>query len=98
MSKQIYGEHGRELISSESGLSFLQRVRGLEDFAVKGKPTEYKEKTEAIQKGYFEAIAGDSELVSLLEHVSITVLPMENPNGRDVVEVRLFFVTFLKQT
>ena len=39
---QIYGEHGRELISAESGMSLLRRIRGLEKFADEQKPTDYE--------------------------------------------------------
>jgi len=84
---QIYGEHGRELISAESGLSFLRRIRALETFAESGKPTGYDQNV-VVKTKFFELVGTDKELVDMLGHVKITLLPMENPNGRDIVEVR----------
>ena len=68
-------------------MSFLRRVRALEAFAANGTPTGY-EQDEIVKTKYFELVGTDAEMVDLLRHVKITMLPMENPHGRDIVEVR----------
>ena len=52
-----------------------------------GKPTGY-DQNEVVKTKFFELVGTDKELVDMLGHVKITLLPMENPNGRDIVEVR----------
>ena len=48
-----------------------------------GKPTGY-DQNEVVKTKFFELVGTDKELVDMLGHVKITLLPMENPNGRDM--------------
>ena len=68
-------------------MSLLRRIRGLEKFAEEKKPTDYA-LMDMVEKAGFRPVGTDDELVKMLQHVIITVLPLENPNGRDIVEER----------
>ena len=82
-----FGEHGRELISSEIGMRLLAMVCApwVERASVK-LPAELAAHHALALRGLQQAQRELSAVTALLDRVVLKLIPLENPNGRKMVE------------